>query len=209
MQLHAPRDDGERDDGERLQGILARWGTCPIDDGRITRRSRTSQAALDVMSAPGGEAWSWTTRTAWHSGLSDHAFCSAWRSAERRAAGVVSSPASLTRLPPEAWSDLRCRYSYLGHVFGARSGWDLPLCSAGLAACAPAETLPADHPAMAGLMDDERWEGERAAGLRGRRKCSGKPSVVQPWSCHVRETLLVGCTQQLVADLVAQVCCPG
>ena len=56
MQLHAPRDDGERDDGERLQRIFAEWGTCPIDEGRITRRSRTFQAALDVMAAPGGEA---------------------------------------------------------------------------------------------------------------------------------------------------------
>ena len=119
------------------------------------------------MSVPGGEAWSWNTRTAWQSGLSDHALCSAWRSAERRAAGVVCSPASLRRLPPEAWSDLRCRYSYLGRVFGVRSGWDLPLCSAGRVACAPAETLPADHPAIAGLLDDGCWEGEEARASGG------------------------------------------
>ena len=56
VQLHAPRDDGEREDGERLQRIFAGWGTCPIDEGRITRRSRTDQAALDVLSAPGGDA---------------------------------------------------------------------------------------------------------------------------------------------------------
>ena len=62
MQLHAPRDDGERDDGERLQAILARWGSCPIVDGRVTRRSRTSQASLDILAVPGWDAWSWSTR---------------------------------------------------------------------------------------------------------------------------------------------------
>ena len=85
MQLHAPRDDGERDDGERFQAILARWGSCPIVDGRVTRRSRTSQASLDILAAPGWDAWSWSTKASWHSGFSDHAFCSAWRSAELRA----------------------------------------------------------------------------------------------------------------------------
>ena len=58
MQLHAPRDDGERDDGERLQAILARWGSCSIDDGRVTRRSRTSQASLDILAFLGWDAWS-------------------------------------------------------------------------------------------------------------------------------------------------------
>ena len=56
MQLHAPGDDGERDDGERLQAILARWGSCPIADGRVARRSRTSQASLDILAVPGWDA---------------------------------------------------------------------------------------------------------------------------------------------------------
>ena len=154
MQLHAPRDDRERDDSERLQKILAAWGTRPIDEGRITRRGRTSQVALDVMTVPGGEAWSWRTRSAWHSGLSYHAICSAWRSAERHATRQVCSPAALRRLPPEAWNDLRCRYSYLGYSFGVRSDWDLPPEAGNRTGCAPAETLPEGHPAMAGLLDD-------------------------------------------------------
>ena len=154
MQLHAPRDESERDDSERLQRILAAWGTCPIDEGRITRRGRASQAALDVMTVPGGEAWSWHTRSAWHSGLSDHAICSAWRSAERHATRQVCSPAALRRLPPEAWDDLFCRSSYLGYSCGVRSGWDLPPEAGNRTGCAPAETLPEGHPAMAGLLDD-------------------------------------------------------
>ena len=56
LQLHAPRDDGEREDGERLQQIFASWGRCQINEGRVTRRSQTSQAALDFLAVPGADA---------------------------------------------------------------------------------------------------------------------------------------------------------
>ena len=145
MQLHAPRDDGERDDGERLQAILARWGSCSIDDGRVARRSRTAQASLDILAVPGWDAWSWSTKASWHNGLSDHALCVAWRTSELRASGAVCSPATLRRLPPEACIDLRSRYAYLGQTFGVRSDWDLPRGAAAPGTCAPAEALPEDH----------------------------------------------------------------
>ena len=86
--------------------------------------------------------------------------------------GQVCSPAALRRLPPEAWNDLRCRYSYLGHIYGVRSGWDLPAGAGDRAGYAPAETVPEGHPALADLLSNPRSESTV--------DCPGDGSLDQP-----------------------------
>ena len=78
-----------------------------MGDGLPTHRDRHGARRLDILAACRRAAVAWNTTRRWHLSLSDHAVLVGRPKLEGATKTRACTPASLARLPADAWADLR------------------------------------------------------------------------------------------------------
>ena len=78
-----------------------------MGDGLPTHRDRHGARRLDILAVCRRTAVAWNTTRRWHLSLSDHAVLAGRPKLEGATKTRACTPASLARLPADAWADLR------------------------------------------------------------------------------------------------------
>ena len=183
-QIAAPRP-GEEDRSQAIAGVLASRRMVAIDytgpSHRPRGRSHGEASQIDMLAGPAEEANHWRVAPAW-TGCSDHAALVATYTAGQGRSSRLMTPAALRSLPPEAFVDLRGRYSYLERQFEVPArDIALPEEAPYRAPTGPLEAPPDAEGTTYSCPWSERWRGcwAQTCGRRHRSSAATQPALVR------------------------------